>query len=87
MKKLWLLLLALPLAACETPQQISQLRHRQFAAAQHACDNPNTPLAVRYGCHSLQCINAYLSHYGVYADQNPDGSLHVSIYQQQHLPM
>ncbi len=37
MKQLALLLLALPLAACATPQQVSQMREKQYMTAEAHC--------------------------------------------------
>jgi hypothetical protein len=75
MKKLALLLLALPLAACTTPQE----RSAQVAEAVKVCTGDPEgqipdPLDPR-------CVNGFLqSHYGYQLVTQPDGSLAVWHY-------
>ena len=82
MKKLTLLLLALPLAACAT--QTSQLREKQFMVAKDDCAaNYNVGASSPY---YRRCVNAFLSRYRWQAGQNPDGSLHVIIPRGPYTP-
>ena len=84
MKKLALLLLALPLAACATPQQVAQMREEQYTTAQAHCraDNLN-PSDPKYG----PCVSGYLlSEYGVALYRADDGTLKVARYLQSPWP-
>lgn len=77
MKKLALLLLALPVAACATPPETSPLRLKQFADAKTGCATEyNVGASSPY---YWRCVNALLSRHRWQAAQNPDGSLHVII--------
>src|SRR5579863_3253437 len=49
MKKLALLLLTLSLAACATPQQVSQMRERQYMTAEAHCRADNVDRSAQYG--------------------------------------
>ena len=81
MKKLALLFLALPLAACATPKDVGQLRLAQAAEARSACTAENKgPSDPHYG----QCVNAYLeSHYRWQVMRQPDGSLVAGYHRYQ----
>jgi hypothetical protein len=73
MKKLALLLLALPLTACVSPPE----RSSHLAMAENNCANSPAPDQAY-----LRCVNVYLgSHYGwqEHAVQEPDGSLRVAL--------
>ena len=78
MKTLALLLLALPLAACATPQQVSQMREKQYTTAKAHCGaNDSGPSDPQYG----KCIKEYLQEeYGVALYRAPDGTLKVARY-------
>jgi hypothetical protein len=84
MKKLTLLLLALPLAACATPQQVSQMREKQYMTAEAHCRADDSgPSDPQYG----KCIKEYLLHeYGVALYRAPDGTLKVARYLQSSWP-
>jgi hypothetical protein len=84
MKKLALLLLALPLAACATPQQVSQMREKQYMTAEAHCRaNDSGPSDPQYG----KCIKEYLQdEYRVALYRTPDGTLKVARYFQSPWP-
>jgi hypothetical protein len=83
MKKLASLLLALPLAACATPQQVSQMREKQYMTAEVHCRADNVGPSVQYG----KCIKEYLQdEYGVALYRAPDGTLKVARYFQSSWP-
>jgi hypothetical protein len=84
MKKLALLLLALPLAACATPQQVSQMREKQYMTAEAHCRaNDSGPSDPQYG----KCIKEYLQdEYRVALYRAPDGTLKVARYFQSPWP-
>jgi len=77
MKKLALLLLAFPLAACATPQQASQMREKQYMTAEAHCRADNVDPSAQYG----KCVHDYLvDQYGVTLYRAPDGTLKVARY-------
>jgi hypothetical protein len=83
MKKLALLLLALPLAACATPQQVSQMRETQYTTAEAHCRADNVGPSAQDG----KCIKEYLQNeYGVALYRAPDGTLKVARYFQSPWP-
>ena len=84
MKMLALLLLALPLAACATPQQVAQMRETQYTTAQAHCRADNIDSSdPKYG----PCVSGYLlSEYGVALYRADDGTLKVARYLQSPWP-
>jgi hypothetical protein len=75
MKKLALLLLALPLAACTSPMT-AQERSAQVAEARNVCTQD--PEGQVPGPVDPVCVNGYLqSHYGYQLVTQPDGSIAV----------
>jgi hypothetical protein len=76
MKKLALLLLGLPLAACTSPMT-AQERTAQVAKAVNACtDDPEGQIPDQL---DPVCVNNYLqAHYGYQVVTQPDGSLAVA---------
>ena len=72
MQKLALLLMALPLAACTTPQE----RSAQVAQAVTVCtSDPEGQISDPL---DTQCVNRYLqAHFGYQLVTQPDGSLAV----------
>jgi hypothetical protein len=78
MKKLALLLLTLPLAACASPMT-SKERSAQVAEARNVCTHD--PEGEIPDTLDPQCVNKYLqSHYGYQLVTQPDGSLAVWHY-------
>jgi hypothetical protein len=74
MKKFALLVLALPLAACATPQhEAAQVRSQQLAQARISCSADYIPASgLGYG----RCLNKYLqSQYGWHLVELSNGSL------------
>lgn len=83
MNKLALLLLALPLAACATPEQVAQMRETQYTTAQAQCRANLDPSDPKYG----PCVQNYLlSEYGVALYRADDGTLKVARYLQTPWP-
>ncbi len=77
MKKLALLLFALPLAACATPQQVAQMREEQYTTAETHCRADNVGPSEQYE----KCVEDYLvDQYGVTLYRASDGTLKVTRY-------